>query len=411
MNMEEKALICCLLSSPERICLVSGKIKPEYFEDKILCNIYKAITELENKDLVNISKFTTYPLANLIELANTFTLVDDAKINTYGFGVLEQWKKRRKQELLLEGNTDGLADKLKEIENLTYYDDETVNASDVFLKNAEDRYTGKEDLRNIKTYFYAVDEKIKGFRKSELIIIGGRPGSGKTTLGMNVAYRMAKEGKKVLFCSLEMSEVELHERIVKSITGIYDFESMAPQQWEELISVSKELYNKIPLRIYDKPGMTIEDIFRKTYQKKPDIVFIDHLSILRTTKNFSGNRYAEVSYLTGQLKILAREMDIPVVCLCQLNRQVEGRNIKAPNLSDLRDSGSIEQDADIVSFIYRPEYHLRMNEPDDGTKEHADWQGELEKVKGKGYWIIAKNRRGYLGRFELKFDGKIYSFS
>lgn len=411
MNMEEKALICCLLSSPERVCLVSGKIKPEYFEDKTLCKIYKAITELENKDLVNISKFTTYPLANLIELANTFTLVDDAKINTYGFGVLEQWKKRRKQELLLEGNTDGLADKLKEIENLTYYDDETVNASDVFLKNAEDRYTGKEDLRNIKTYFYAVDEKIKGFRKSELIIIGGRPGSGKTTLGMNVAYRMAKDGKKVLFCSLEMSEVELHERIVKSITGIYDFESMAPQQWEELISVSKELYNKIPLRIYDKPGMTIEDIFRKTYQKKPDIVFIDHLSILRTTKNFSGNRYAEVSYLTGQLKILAREMDIPVVCLCQLNRQVEGRNIKAPNLSDLRDSGSIEQDADIVSFIYRPEYHLRMNEPDDGTKEHADWQGELEKVKGKGYWIIAKNRRGYLGRFELKFDGKIYSFS
>jgi replicative DNA helicase len=411
MNMEEKALIGCLLASPERVCLVSGKIKPDYFEDKTLCNIYKAITELENKDLVNISKFTTYPLANLIELANTFTLVDDAKINTYGFGVLEQWKKRRKQELLLEGNTDGLADKLKEIENLTYYDDETVNASDVFLKNAEDRYTGKEDLRNIKTYFYAVDEKIKGFRKSELVIVGGRPGSGKTTLGMNVAYRMAKDGKKVLFCSLEMSEVELHERIVKSITGIYDFENMLPKQWEELITVSKELYNKTPLKIYDKPGMTIEDIFRKTYQKKPDIVFIDHLSILRTTKNFSGNRYAEVSYLTGQLKILAREMDIPVVCLCQLNRQVEGRNIKAPNLSDLRDSGSIEQDADIVSFIYRPEYHLRMNEPDDGTKEHTDWQAELEKVKGKGYWIIAKNRRGYLGRFELKFDGKIYSFT
>jgi replicative DNA helicase len=182
-------------------------------------------------------------------------------------------------------------------------------------------------------------------------------------------------------------------------------------QWEKLINTSKELYNSTPLTIYDRAGMTIEDIFRKTYQKKPDIVFVDHLSILRTTKNFTGNRYAEVSYLTGQLKILAREMDIPVVCLCQLNRQVEGRTIKAPNLSDLRDSGSIEQDADIVSFIYRPEYHLRLNEPDDGTKEHTEWQVELEKVKGKGYWIIAKNRRGYLGRFELKFDGKTYSFN
>jgi len=411
MNVEESALISCLLASPERVCLVEGKIKPEYFEDISIRNIYKAIVELDKKDLVSISKFTNHPLANLMELANTFPIVDDQKINTYGFGVLEQWKKRRRQELILSGETEELADKLKEIDNITFFDDSTVNASEVFLKNAEDRYTGKEDLRNIKTYFYPVDEKIKGFRKSELIIIGGRPGSGKTTLGMNVAYRMAKQGKKVLFCSLEMSEVELHERIVKSITGIYDFENMDSTQWEKLINTSKELYNSTPLTIYDKAGMTIEDIFRKTYQKKPDIVFVDHLSILRTTKNFTGNRYAEVSYLTGQLKILAREMDIPVVCLCQLNRQVEGRTIKAPNLSDLRDSGSIEQDADIVSFIYRPEYHLRLNEPDDGTKEHTEWQVELEKVKGKGYWIIAKNRRGYLGRFELKFDGKTYSFN
>lgn len=411
MNVEESALISCLLASPERVCLVEGKIKPEYFEDTSIRNIYTAIIELDKKDLVSISKFTKHPLANLMELANTFPKVDDQKVNTYGFGVLEQWKKRRRQELILSGETEELADKLKEIDNITFFDDSTVNASEVFLKNAEDRYTGKEDLRNIKTYFYPVDEKIKGFRKSELIIIGGRPGSGKTTLGMNVAYRMAKQGKKVLFCSLEMSEVELHERIVKSITGIYDFENMDSTQWEKLINTSKELYNSTPLMIYDKAGMTIEDIFRKTYQKKPDIVFVDHLSILRTTKNFTGNRYAEVSYLTGQLKILAREMDIPVVCLCQLNRQVEGRTIKAPNLSDLRDSGSIEQDADIVSFIYRPEYHLRLNEPDDGTKEHTEWQVELEKVKGKGYWIIAKNRRGYLGRFELKFDGKTYSFN
>lgn len=411
MNVEESALISCLLASPERVCLVDGKIKPEYFEDTSIRNIYTAILELDKKDLVSISKFTKHPLENLIELANAFPKVDDQKINTYGFGVLEQWKKRRRQELILSGETEELADKLKEIDNITFFDDTTINASEVFLKNAEDRYTGKEDLRNIKTYFYPVDEKIKGFRKSELIIIGGRPGSGKTTLGMNVAYRMAKQGKKVLFCSLEMSEVELHERIVKSITGIYDFENMDSTQWEKLINTSKELYNSTPLMIYDKAGMTIEDIFRKTYQKKPDIVFVDHLSILRTTKNFTGNRYAEVSYLTGQLKILAREMDIPVVCLCQLNRQVEGRNIKAPNLSDLRDSGSIEQDADIVSFIYRPEYHLRLNEPDDGTKEHNEWEVELEKVKGKGYWIIAKNRRGYLGRFELKFDGKTYSFN
>jgi replicative DNA helicase len=411
MNIEESALISCLLASPERVCLVEGKIKPEYFEDTSIRNIYTAIIELEKKDLVSIAKFTNHPLANLMELANTFPKVDDQKVNTYGFGVLAQWKKRRRQELILSGDTENLADKLKEIDNITFFDDTTINASEVFLKNAEDRYTGKEDLRNIKTYFYPVDEKIKGFRKSELIIIGGRPGSGKTTLGMNVAYRMAKQGKKVLFCSLEMSEVELHERIVKSITGIYDFENMDSTQWEELINTSKELYNSTPLMIYDKAGMTIEDVFRKTYQKKPDIVFVDHLSILRTTKNFAGNRYAEVSYLTGQLKILAREMDIPVVCLCQLNRQVEGRTIKAPNLSDLRDSGSIEQDADIVSFIYRPEYHLRLNEPDDGTKEHTEWQVELEKVKGKGYWIIAKNRRGYLGRFELKFDGKTYSFN
>lgn len=411
MNIEEKALLACLLSHPEKMFLVSSKIKPEYFEDSSLRNIYHALLELEKKDLVSVSKFSDVPLSNLIEISNTFAVVDDNTVNTYGFGVLEKWKNKRKKELIESENINDLADKLKEIDALSYYDETKINASEEFLKNVEDRYTGKEDLRNIKTFFAQVDEKIKGFRKSELIILGGRPGSGKTTLGMNVAYRMAKQNKKVLFCSLEMSEIELHERMIKSITGIYDFETMSAYQWENLIRESKELHTNTPLSIYDKPGMTIEDIFRKVYQKKPDIVFIDHLSILRTLKNFTANRYAEVSYLTGQLKVLAREMDIPVVCLCQLNRQVEGRNIKAPNLADLRDSGSIEQDADIVSFIYRPEYHLRLNEPDDGTKEYLEWQAALEKVKGKGYWIIAKNRRGYLGRFELKFDGKIYSFS
>jgi replicative DNA helicase len=284
------------------------------------------------------------------------------------------------------------------------------NESDEFLKNVEQRYRGEKDERLIKTGFRNLDYSIDGFRKSEFVIIGGRPGAGKTTIGMNLAYQMAKDKNKVLFFSLEMGKIELHERLVKSITKITDYKKITEPEFEKIVRVSRAIKERLPLDVCDKPGITIEKIIYETKTRKPDVVFIDHLSILKSAKRFN-SRYEEVSYLSARLKQLAREFDIPVVCLCQLNRALEGRELKAPTMADLRDSGSIEQDADIVCFVYRPEYHLKDKEPDDkNSKQYESWLEAMQEAKGKAQFILAKNRRGLLGRFDFGFDGATYTF-
>jgi replicative DNA helicase len=154
--------------------------------------------------------------------------------------------------------------------------------------------------------------------------------------------------------------------------------------------------------------MKIEDIMAKVLNEKPDVVFIDHLAILKSAQKFR-SRYEEVSYLSAKIKEMARQFDVPVICMCQLNRALEGREIKAPTLSDIRDSGSVEQDGDIIGFIYRPEYHLLQQEPEDAQK-HAEWEEKLNVVKGKAKFIIAKNRRGYTGSFVFGFRGETYNF-
>lgn len=140
------------------------------------------------------------------------------------------------------------------------------------------------------------------------------------------------------------------------------------------------------------------------------MVVIDHLSILKSKKTFK-SRYEEISDLSRQLKVLAKEMDVPVLCLCQLNRAVEGRDLKMPTMADLRDSGSIEQDADLIMFVYRPEYNLRQREPEDvNSPEHFKWEDELNKVKGMAKIGISKNRRGETGQIKLGFNGKYSKF-
>ena len=221
---------------------------------------------------------------------------------------------------------------------------------------------------------------------------------------------MAKDKKNVLFCSLEMGKVELHERLLKSITKINNYKNMSQEDFEKIIKTSNAIKDRLPLTIYDKPGMTIENIIYKAKQGKYDVIVVDHLSILRSVQKFK-SRYEEVSYLSSRLKVLARETNSPVICLCQLSRALEGREIKAPNMSDLRDSGSIEQDADLIFFIYRPEYHLKDKEPDDKDSDaYYKWEEEMQKVRGKACLILAKNRRGYTGRFNLRFDGANYTF-
>lgn len=404
--MEEKAFISCLLNRPELIQAVN-KIKPFYLSAGICQDIYKELLN-GNFSIPLIAKNIHRDLKELIEIQEIVTLPNKNTVNGYAYYIFEQYKKNKIKNLLAQNIVDIRA--IEQVQKETYLEEEAIDESEAYLKNAEQRFRGEKDDRNIPTGFGCIDEKIEGFRKSEAIFIGGRPGSGKTSFGVNIAYNMAKNGHKVLFCSIEMGVIELHERIIKHITGLYDYRKMSESDFEKIIKTSKAVKERLPLIIYDKAGMTIEDIAFKARESSSEIVFIDHMAILKSSLSFK-NRYEEVSYLSARIKQLARELDIPVICLCQLNRNLESREIKSPTMADIRDSGSVEQDGDIIGFIYRPEYHLREREPDNkNSKEYAKWLEDIEAVKGKAQFIIAKNRRGITDRFSLKFDGKTYSF-
>jgi replicative DNA helicase len=410
---EEFVFLSCLLNSPSLIDRVASKIKPEYFENQAAKKIYETMLELgkfTEADIYNrlkgeVSYKKLAEIGALVTVPATGVLVDG-----YGYYILESYKRRQVQALLSGGDIGQISAKIEELHNLTFFEEKSVDESEEFLKKVELIATGNNDVRLEKTGFNNFDDAIGGLGKSELIIIGGRPASGKTTFAVNMAHKMSESGKDILFCSLEMNRIELHERIVKSITGIDNYKDMNPADVDAIITTSKKV-KEDPLIIYDKAGMTFEDIKAKAKMSKPVAVFIDHLNILKSARHFS-RRIEELYYLTSSLKQLARELDIPVVVLCQLNRGVEGRDIKAPMLSDLRDSGSIEQDADIVSFVYRPEYHLKDKEPDDkNSSAWEEWHSQMEEVKGKAQLIIAKNRRGLLCRLKYWFEGRIYRFS
>lgn len=410
---EEFVFLSCLLNSPRLLDSVISRMKPEYFENQAARKIYETMLELgkfTEADVYNRLK-GVLSYKKLAEIGDLVTVpTTDVLIEAYGYYILESYKRRQVQELLSSGDIEQISAKIEELHNLTFFEEKSVDESEEFLKKVELIATGNNDVRLEKTGFNNFDDTIGGLGKSELIIIGGRPSSGKTTFAVNMAYKMAESGRNILFCSLEMNRIELHERIVKSLTGIDNYKDMNPADVDAIITTSKKA-KADPLIIYDKAGMTFEDIKAKAKVSKPAAVFIDHLNILKSARRFS-RRIEELYYLTSSLKQLARELDIPVVVLCQLNRGVEGRDIKAPMLSDLRDSGSIEQDADIVSFVYRPEYHLKDKEPDDKeSSAWEEWRCQMEEVKGKAQLIIAKNRRGLLCRLKYWFEGEFYRFS
>lgn len=405
---EEQVLIGMLINAPKFVERVSSKIKPEYFLENAMGRLFEEIIN-GNTNPPLLAKKCGVSLADIIEMQGVQMLVTKELVDAYGYYVFEQHKKIEISQLLTQEPVD--VEAIEQIQKQTFFEEPEKDESEEYLKNVEERYVGKEDTRNYPTGFSNIDEKIEGFRKSEAIFIGARPGTGKTTLGMNIAYNMAKNKTKVLFCSLEMGSVELHERLVKSITKITNYKSMSNEDFNRIIKISKAIKEKLPLVIYDKAGMTIEDIISKCKNTEDlQVVIIDHLAILRSSKTFK-SKYELVSYLSSRLKQLARELDIPVICMCQLNRALEGRDIKAPTLADIRDSGSVEEDGDIVAFIYRPEYHLAQREPDNEfSEEHRKWEEEMNAVRGKAEFIIAKNRRGYTGRFKLGFDGETYTF-
>jgi len=289
-------------------------------------------------------------------------------------------------------------------------------------------------LSGTSTGLTDLDRQLGGMHRSDLIILAGRPSMGKTSLATNIAFHIAKkfrterdeagiektaEGGVVGFFSLEMSSEQLATRLLAEQSTVPSHKirrgDITAQQYEHIRDSADEI-SRIPLHIDDTGGLSIGALSARARRLKRmvglDMIVVDYLQLLTggNSMNSSTNRVQEVSMITQGLKALAKELDIPVLALAQLSRQVEQRDDKRPQLSDLRESGSIEQDADVVMFVFREEYYLARSEPTEGTEEHLQWQDEMEKLHGKAEVIIGKQRHGPIGTIKLSFNPELTKF-
>ncbi|AVT77192.1 replicative DNA helicase [Rhodopseudomonas palustris] len=288
-------------------------------------------------------------------------------------------------------------------------------------------------LSGISTGLRDLDTRMGGLQHSDLIVLAGRPGMGKTALATNIAYNVAKayrgevqpdgstktvNGGIVGFFSCEMSAEQLATRILAEQAEIASSKirrgGISEADFDKLRDVSIELQS-LPLFVDETGGLSIAQLTararRLKRQKGLDMIVVDYIQLLQGSSKKGDNRVQEVTEITTSLKALAKELNVPVIALSQLSRQVESRDDKRPQLSDLRESGSIEQDADVVIFVFREEYYLQNKEPRPGTPEHEKWATDMELVHGKAEVIIAKQRHGPTGTVDLQFEGQFTRFS
>jgi len=319
-----------------------------------------------------------------------------------------------------------------------------VQAATEAVKNAERALNSGGHVSGITTGLDSLNAKMGGLHRSDLIILAGRPGMGKTSLATNIAFNAAQrllrekedgvpEGKRLgaacAFFSLEMSADQLATRILAENSGISGeslrMGKISQHDFRNLARAAAEL-EQLPLYIDDTPGLTIAALRtrarRLKRQRGIDLIVVDYLQLLSGSgRSSEANRVQEISEISRGLKQLAKELHVPVIALSQLSRQVEARENKRPILSDLRESGSIEQDADLVLFVYREEYYVNFQKPTEPAPDageldpiniaYQEWQRQMEKVHGIAEVVVAKSRHGSTGTVPVKFDAKITRFS
>ncbi len=338
--------------------------------------------------------------------------IDNAKINdldTNGQSIIES-----SERLLFD-----LAEKGSFNSSLVKFDE----AMKQTIEMASAAYKNEEGIVGVPTGLRDLDDKLGGLHQSDLIIIAGRPSMGKTSLATNIAFNAAQKlqdsGKKssIAFFSLEMSSEQLSTRIISEQARISSNDirrgRISDDQFDKFLETSKNI-SELPLYIDETPAISIAALSNRARRIKRlfglEMIVVDYIQLMRGTTFNKDGRVQEISQITQGLKAIAKELSVPVVALSQLSRQVEQRDDHKPQLADLRESGSIEQDADVVMFVYREGYYLSRKEPREATVEHAEWQAKMNEVAHLAQIIIGKQRHGPIGNVTLEFEERFTKF-
>ncbi|MBI1239711.1 MAG: replicative DNA helicase [Alphaproteobacteria bacterium] len=451
----EQALLGALLVNNEHFARVGDFLKPEHFFSSLHARLYEAIVHLrgERDRDVNPATLRTFfdsdPAfidAGGIAYLQALVEATPAIVNVLDFArVIVELATRRALVGIGEDivNTAYVADvtnspqkQIEAAEKALYGIAEKGKFGGGFLSmrealkaallSAETAYQRKSQTTGVPTGFRLLDYMLGGLQRSDLIILAGRPGMGKTSLATNIAVNAARarladpqDGGACAFFSLEMSATQLATRVMAEYAQVPSEKLRTGKMREdEFYSLADAVatIEAMPLHIDDSPGLSIAQVAARARRMKRDreagldLVVIDYLQLLEAASRRE-NRVQEITEITKGLKGLAKELDVPVLALSQLNRGVDNRDDKRPVLSDLRESGSIEQDADVVMFVYREEYYLRTREPDmSDAKKYAEWKEKAERAHGKAEVIIEKHRHGPTGVVTLAFNGELTRF-
>ncbi len=453
-NIEaEQLLLGAILVNNNLHAMVENIITAESFYEPIHQKIFAAIIIMKDRGIVATpvtlkSRFEKDDMLKevggvdyLIKLATKATIVVDAE----GLAkiIYDLYLKRQLigigENIVNKAYSDHDSEGVSQIEtaeqklfNLASYGegDSPLNHLDVSLAQAIEKtefaYNNQGRAHGISSGFMDLDRLLNGMQASDLIILAGRPSMGKTALAVNIALNACKflqkddtHGQSIAFFSLEMSAEQLALRMLAMESGINSYKirsgMLSENDFTKIIN-SREALHDLPFFIDDTPALSIATLrtkARRLYRTgKIGAIFVDYLQLVRGNSNRYGdvNRVQEVSEVTQGLKAIAKELNIPVIALSQLSRLVEQREDKKPQLSDLRESGSIEQDADIVMFIFREAYYLMRKKPADGSESIADWQNKMNRLQHQSEIIIAKQRNGPIGNVKLFFDSNTTVF-
>ncbi len=451
-NIEaEQSVIGSILVSNDIFDDVSPIINYTKFYDPIHQKIFLAIENLISKGmLANPITLKNYfeNDKNLIELEGHEYLVKITKFSTSLRQAIEYAKiiydmhVRRELIKISEATIDNASNKnidlpgekiIEDSEKLLFDLAERGSFSKSFIKfdaalnqtieMASRAFKSTEGIVGVPTGLTDLDDRLGGLHNQDLVIIGGRPSMGKTALATNIAFHAAKniqdKGLKssVAFFSLEMSSEQLSTRILSEQSRIKSNDirrgKISEEQFDKFIETSKNI-SELPLYIDETPAISIAAISNRARRIKRlfgcELVVVDYIQLMKATNIRNEGRVQEISEITQGLKAIAKELNVPVLAVSQLSRAVEQRDDKKPQLSDLRESGSIEQDADVVMFVYREAYYLERKEPRPATVEHAEWQAKMNEISNLAEIMISKQRHGPTGNIKVEFESMFTKF-